>query len=204
MGASVLAYQEAARRHQVALETRLLTAEAAEKEALEQALEVCRRAPQESGAAFERGAAKSEKRSSSQRRRNEASEAYQKQNAGASSPGAPPKLATISNGQAYRSADYLYPGYVTVLDFYADWCGPCRQAGPLIEQTVGRYEKAVLRKVNIVSWDSDAWRQASQAYGATGIPLICVFDGEGKLLGQVTGGNVGAVESLIKSGTRKP
>ena len=36
-------------------------------------------------------------------------------------PNAPEKIKLISKGQNYSTADYLVPGYVTILDFYADW-----------------------------------------------------------------------------------
>jgi hypothetical protein len=35
--------------------------------------------------------------------------------------GAPAKAALISKGKRYSPRDYLFPGYVTILDFYADW-----------------------------------------------------------------------------------
>ena len=36
-------------------------------------------------------------------------------------PNAPEKIKLISTGKAYSPSDYLVPGYVTILDFYADW-----------------------------------------------------------------------------------
>jgi hypothetical protein len=36
-------------------------------------------------------------------------------------PNAPAKVKIISQGTSYRSSDFLVPGYVTILDFYADW-----------------------------------------------------------------------------------
>ena len=36
-------------------------------------------------------------------------------------PNAPEKVKLISKGQPYSTSDYLVPGYVTILDFYADW-----------------------------------------------------------------------------------
>lgn len=36
-------------------------------------------------------------------------------------PNAPPKIKVISKGQPYSTADYLVPGYVTILEFFADW-----------------------------------------------------------------------------------
>ena len=43
----------------------------------------------------------------------------------------------------------------------------------------------ILRKVDIVSWKTDAWKQASGEFSARGIPLLAVFDGKGIYHGTV-------------------
>jgi hypothetical protein len=50
---------------------------------------------------------------------------------------------------------------------------------------VARYPKVLLRKVDIVSWESDAWKQASSEFKSRGIPLLAVFDGKGVFHGTV-------------------
>ncbi len=102
-----------------------------------------------------------------------------------SDPNAPPKVKVISQGGKYRPEDYLVPGYVTILDIYADWCGPCKRITPTLYDLVRKNDKVILRKVNIVSWDTEAWKQAHIEYRANGIPLIAVFDVKGNSLGQV-------------------
>lgn len=51
---------------------------------------------------------------------------------------------------------------------------------------VAKYDRLLLRKVNIVSWDTAAWRQAAGEYRARGIPLLAVFDIKGNCQGTVS------------------
>lgn len=58
-----------------------------------------------------------------------------------------------------------------VIDFYADWCGPCRQLGPILEKIAGEMDKnARFYKVNI-----DDHRLLSMKNGVTGIPYVAFF-----------------------------
>lgn len=52
---------------------------------------------------------------------------------------------------------------------------------------VARYDKVLLRKVDIVNWESDAWKQVEGEYKVRGIPTIAVFDGKGNYQGTVPG-----------------
>lgn len=64
---------------------------------------------------------------------------------------------------------------VAVVDFWAEWCGPCRMVTPIIEELAGEYEgKATIGKVNV---DSNA--ETSRKYGVRSIPTILILkDGE--------------------------
>ena len=61
-----------------------------------------------------------------------------------------------------------------LLDFYADWCGPCRMVGPLVEQIAEEYPEYLICKVNVDDEPSLAAR-----FGVVSIPTLVVMrDGE--------------------------
>lgn len=61
---------------------------------------------------------------------------------------------------------------------------------------VARHEKVILRKVDIVDWKSDAWKQASSEFNSRGIPLLAIFDGKGVYHGTVPG-DPRAIEAAV-------
>ncbi len=80
-------------------------------------------------------------------------------------------------------ADVLASDQLTVVDFWAEWCGPCRAIGPVIEELSKEYEG----KVNVGKVNVDNNPQVSTNYGITSIPAILFIKG-----GQVVDKLVGA------------
>ncbi|HMR92434.1 MAG TPA: thioredoxin [Chitinophagaceae bacterium] len=80
-------------------------------------------------------------------------------------------------------ADVLASDKLSVVDFWAEWCGPCRAIGPVIEELSKEYEG----KVNIGKVNVDNNPQVSTNYGITSIPAILFIKG-----GQVVDKLVGA------------
>jgi len=59
-------------------------------------------------------------------------------------------------------------GGVSVVDFWAEWCGPCRLIGPIVDELATEYEgKAAIGKVNV-----DHNPEISMKYGVRSIPTI--------------------------------
>lgn len=73
-----------------------------------------------------------------------------------------------------------------LVDFYADWCGPCQMAAPIIEKLAGEYkDKILISKINV-----DENPKSAQQYGVMSIPTVLIFkkDGdEAKIIGKQIG-----------------
>ena len=85
---------------------------------------------------------------------------------------------------------------LSVIDFWAEWCGPCRAIGPVIEELAKEYDG----KVNIGKVNVDNNPEISTNYGITSIPAILFVKG-GKVVDKLVGaqpkGNfVKKIESL--------
>ncbi len=68
-----------------------------------------------------------------------------------------------------------------LVDFYADWCGPCRQLAPVLEELARETPDARIVKVNI-----DHARELAQRYRVSSIPTVLVFR-DGKPASQLVG-----------------
>lgn len=132
---------------------------------------------------------------------------------------APAFAAMDSEGQNVELASYA--GKVTVLDFWATWCGPCRKAMPHVQAlheryadnpdvaVVGVHFDANYRAANPADYfEKNGYsfdlipdgREISKAYGISSIPSFVVIDADGTIIHRQTGfapGDVEAFASII-------
>lgn len=62
-------------------------------------------------------------------------------------------------------------GKITVVDFFANWCGPCRKLGPILEEVEGE----LAEKVEFAKIDTDDNIEAAKKYQVSGLPTLLVF-----------------------------
>ena len=107
-------------------------------------------------------------------------------------------------GRRANVASLVVPGKVTIVDFYADWCGPCRVLETRLEHLMaGGKTNLAVRRVNIGKWDTDAAKQATKEFHAEALPYIRVYDANGKFAAAVTGGMWDEVLAAIEKAERK-
>ena len=75
-----------------------------------------------------------------------------------------------------------------LVDFWAEWCGPCRMIGPMVEELANDYEgKAVVAKLNV-----DENPETTAKFGVRNIPTLLVFKN-----GQIVDKQIGAVPKSV-------
>lgn len=74
-------------------------------------------------------------------------------------------------------ADWKYQGSLpAIIDFYADWCGPCKMVAPVLEELSKEYEgRIVIYKV-----DTDAEQELSAVFGIRSIPTLLFIGADGE------------------------
>ena len=63
-----------------------------------------------------------------------------------------------------------------MIDFYADWCGPCKMVAPIMEELAKEYDG----KVNFYKIDTDAEQELAAAFGIQSIPSLLFIPKEGQ------------------------
>ena len=103
-------------------------------------------------------------------------------------------IAVISHGEKLDMNQHLALGRVTVFDFYADWCGPCRGLSPALEEMAKNDPEIALRKIDIVNWRTAVAHQ----FNIYSIPQVKVYDRSGRLVGTVRGVDLEKVKRYVE------
>lgn len=84
--------------------------------------------------------------------------------------------------------EIINSGKPVVIDFWAEWCGPCRMVGPIVEELAKEYEG----KVIVGKMDVDENVETPQEYGIRNIPTILFFKN-----GQIVDKQIGATQKAV-------
>ena len=91
-------------------------------------------------------------------------------------------MATVNVTDENFEAEVIKAGKPVIVDFWAEWCGPCKQIGPSLEELSNEYEGEIkIAKVNV-----DDNPISPGKYGVRGIPALFLFKG-GELVSSKTG-----------------
>ena len=111
-------------------------------------------------------------------------------------------IIEYNDGRRAEVARILAPGKITIVDFYGEWCGPCRVLETRLQHLMRGRKNLALRRVDIGKWDNEAARQATREFHAEALPYIRVYDAKGKFVGSVTGGMWDEVLAMIAKAER--
>lgn len=92
-------------------------------------------------------------------------------------------MATVAVTDATFDAEVKNSAIPVVVDFWAEWCGPCKQIGPVLEEL----SSEMSGKIKIVKIDVDSNPNSAVAMGVRGIPALFIFKD-----GQVVSNRAGA------------
>lgn len=90
-------------------------------------------------------------------------------------------MSVINTTTENFKSDVLENQKVVLVDFWAEWCGPCRMVAPVLDEIAKETPNLQIVKVNV-----DEQPQLAMDYNVTGIPLLGVFK-DGKMVKQLVG-----------------
>ncbi|KAF5092187.1 hypothetical protein D0Z03_002995 [Geotrichum reessii] len=82
---------------------------------------------------------------------------------------------------------------LTVVDFYAVWCGPCKMVAPVVERL-----SETVKEANFIKVDVDESPDVAAEYGVTAMPTFIFFK-NGEKVETVIGANVGKLQASVKA-----
>lgn len=93
-------------------------------------------------------------------------------------------------------AEVLDSSIPVLVDFSAEWCGPCKQIAPFVEQLAAEYEG----QVKVTHVDIDESPGTAAKFGIRGVPTLKMFKGGEVVAEQVGAAPKGKLEELLKRG----
>jgi thiol-disulfide isomerase/thioredoxin len=92
-------------------------------------------------------------------------------------------------------------GKVTVFDFYADWCAPCRKVDAHMFTLLNQRPDVAYRKLNVVSWETPLAKR--YLAGVPNLPHLVIYGRDGRPVRSVTGLDLAALDAAIAEGASR-
>jgi thioredoxin 1 len=90
-------------------------------------------------------------------------------------------MVKVISSQEFNKEVVSYKG-VSLVDFYADWCGPCKMIAPAIEEL----EKEMVSKAKVFKLNIDQSPDVASTFGVMSIPTLIIFK-DGKVVEKIVG-----------------
>ncbi|MCA9666631.1 MAG: cation transporter [Myxococcales bacterium] len=104
-------------------------------------------------------------------------------------------------GEDVQLEKHLAAGKVTVFDFYAKWCGPCRKVDREMARLLTHHQDLALRKINMVDWDTPVTKHYLK--DVPKLPYVIVYGRRGTRVATIAGLKLDALRKAIAEGRRQ-
>ena len=104
-------------------------------------------------------------------------------------------------GKAENITQHLANGKITIVDFYAPWCGPCRVLDKHLNALLKGHEDIAVRKLNMVTWETPLAKKYKDRM--TSLPHVFIFDAKGNEVASISGLEPEQIKSAIENARKQ-